>query len=382
MSKTPCPPNQISATDFTDVFGGSTPIQLSNYYGCDPEVPSSGQISYDDMRCIPENTLPILPPVSYEPFEAGACYPVTGDIITGPGNPGGRRCESVGWGYPGPYGGGGMGIALTHNFQSTVAQDLVNICGHVWTVGSLSGGNSQKPPKRTVTQNSVKMNFFYETRTRSDVNARTWYAVAGQLPYLDENGHLTTTGTDDWIYDMTRKQGREGTITTGPGSIATPEQRAVGTNRGLISLMNAVNIQSPHNTVGSIRTDYVTWTARKVNKGDEFYYPMKVEQAPSTKFNCNTYRFLSAGFINPYDGYQESIVGGNPYNYGQGYMAIKSMNSANFTRWNYSPIFGYAALEYGNKQSSAGNFVWYSMHDLPSGTIPTMMETVVKVLTT
>jgi len=363
---TSCPPEPLAAAEFIFVFGGTTPISISNYYGCDPQVPTSGTISFNDMRCIPKDEVPNpLPPTSYEPFETGACYPVIADTT---GSQTGTTCEGVGYGYSGPYNGGGMGIAVGHNFQSTGtgAGNNINRCGHVWQTGSTTHN-----PEFTVTQNQARLNFYEATRTISDQNARTFYSFEDFIREAD-----TTTGTDKWVFDMVRKQGRTGARTT------TNDERAVGTERGLISLYNGVNIQSPHNTVDSITFDYKTWKKREVKEGDEFKYVMDTLPASSTTYNCNTYRFISAGFLNATDGFQDSKPPWDPLDYGQGYMALKSFSAPNYTRYTFSSLFGYAAIEYGNKKSSGGELIWYARHDLPANTTPVIMETRVKVLTT
>lgn len=48
---TPCPPNPIYMSDIMTEFGGTGTTYLNRYYGAAVGVPTSGAISFNDMRC-------------------------------------------------------------------------------------------------------------------------------------------------------------------------------------------------------------------------------------------------------------------------------------------------------------------------------------------
>lgn len=76
-NSTPCD-GEIKSSDFQDVFGGSHPISISEYYGAADGVPSSGEIKFSDLVC----KSAFEPPVLTSPGNLNRSSAYDGDSIS------------------------------------------------------------------------------------------------------------------------------------------------------------------------------------------------------------------------------------------------------------------------------------------------------------
>lgn len=359
MSKTPCPPDPIGASQIQGVFGGSNPIGINEYYGCDSSVPKSGRISYDDLRCIPNVPEPDpKPPTADFPFKTGACYAVTGDSI---GNQTGRTCTGIGWDwYPAPNNNRWKFINIGHVYTNLSGMSTVNTCGHTYRVGDVA-----QTPKETHTSNNARMDFY----CKSNANERfdSWYTFAGWNPYQREGG--------DYYGEVNPiGQGLYSRATSQPGD------RAIGTETGIIQLMGGLNITAPHNTDGSRKHRYISYSRRKVNQGDTFTWTINNVIAPKA-YNSNVYVFVTAGILHPTDGFSGHFIGSGGEE-SHGFLQLKSFSAPNYYRYTYSNFWGYCGIEYNNKKDSSGTLVWQAKYDMPTNCNIVIMETTFTALTT
>ena len=354
MSKTPCPPNQIGADQIQAVFGGANPIGLNEYYGCDPSVPTSGPISYNDLRCIPDVPPPDpKPPISDFPFKVGACYAVTGDSTP---NQTGRTCTGISYDW--------------HKQPNNNAWEYTNI-GHVWT--QLSGmslvakcaheyrvqGNSLTPVEQYI-KNDAMMSFFFKADVFGTVPSS--YAFAGWTP--DQRaGEVRPIA-----------EGLDARATTQPG------ERAIGTEDGIIQCFGGVDLTIPHNTAGGVNHRYTSYSKRKVRKGDTFTWNIYNKKA-ATAYPSNIYVWVTAGILHPTDGFSGHFVGSGGEE-SHGFLQLKSFNAPNYNRYTYSNFWGYCGIEYKNKKDSSGTLVWQAKYDMPSNCNIVIMETTYTALTT